>query len=90
MSPERDFPVGHPAASDYKGEKYTPPKAPFSEDFNEGHPARDGKNTTELDTPDGLRAAVNERKQDMSELRAIGALPPEEPADEGEKPKQEE
>lgn len=53
---ERDYPVGHPAASDYKGERYVPPRAPFSEDFAPGHPARGGKNISVLDTPDGKRA----------------------------------
>jgi hypothetical protein len=50
---ERDYPQGHPAASDYKGEKYTPPRAPFAEDFGPDHPARLGKNIGVLDTPDG-------------------------------------
>lgn len=57
---ERDYPVGHPAASDYAGQKYTPPRAPFSEDFAPDHPARGGKNISPLDTPDGMRAAVVE------------------------------
>jgi hypothetical protein len=54
--PERDYPVGHPSASDYKGEHYVPPRAPFSEDFPPDHPARAGKNISALDTPDGMRA----------------------------------
>lgn len=53
---ERDYPIGHPAASDYKGERYVPPRAPFAEDFPPDHPARAGKNITALDTPDGMRA----------------------------------
>ena len=55
---ERDYPVGHPAASDYKGEKYTPPRAPFTDDFAANHPAHLGRNIKPLDTPDGMRAAV--------------------------------
>ena len=55
---ERDYPVGHPAASDYKGEKYRPPRAPFADDFNVDHPAYQGKNIHPIDTPDGYRAAV--------------------------------
>lgn len=55
---ERDYPVGHPAASDYKGEKYTPPRAPFADDFSVDHPAYQGKNISAIDTPDGMRAAV--------------------------------
>lgn len=52
---ERDYPIGHPSASDYKGEKYTPPRAPFAEDFGPDHPARLGANVSALDTPDGSR-----------------------------------
>lgn len=73
---ERDFPVGHPAASDYKGEPYTPPSAPFGEDFPRGHPARGGANVGTLDSPDGMRAAANARAQDLQELAAVGSLPP--------------
>jgi len=73
---ERDYPVGHPAASDYRGEPYTPPRAPFSEDFAPGHPARDGKNISALDSPDGMRAAHNEHRQNLAELAAIGSLRP--------------
>ena len=54
---ERDFPKGHPAASDYAGEEYVPPRAPWAEDFAPNAPARGGKNTSALDTPDGMRAA---------------------------------
>jgi len=58
---ERDYPVGHPAASDYKGEKYIPKRAPFSFDYEEDHPARAGRNSSAVDSPDGLRAAVREQ-----------------------------
>jgi hypothetical protein len=68
MSPERDFPVGHPAAGDYAGEAYNPPQAPHSEDFPEGHPARGGKNCSELDTPDGIRAAANKAQRAIADL----------------------
>ncbi len=74
---ERDYPKGHPAASDYKGETYTPPRAPWQDDFDQHHPAYAGANTSELDTPDGMRAAHNRVQQDLTELRAIGALPSE-------------
>ncbi len=60
---ERDYPEGHPAAPDYKGQKYVPPRAPWSEDFPPGHPARDGQNVTASDTPDGLRAEHLERER---------------------------
>lgn len=60
---ERDYPVGHPAASDYAGEEYIPPRAPWSEDFAPDHPARGGANTSALDTPDGYRDAVNQQQQ---------------------------
>lgn len=73
---ERDFPVGHPAACDYIGEPYTPPRAPFGEDFAPGHPARSGKNIGALDTPDGMRAAHLADSQDLQELAMVGSLPP--------------
>lgn len=53
---ERDFPIGHPKAPDYKGERYTPPRAPYAQDFEQGNPARGGANTNPSDTPDGLHA----------------------------------
>ena len=55
---ERDYPKGHPAASDYAGEHWVPPIAPHSEDYPVGHPARGGRNTGVLDSPDGLRNRV--------------------------------
>jgi len=74
--PDRDFPVGHPAASDYKGEGYFPDLSPHTEDFGRKHPARGGKNVSALDTPDGMRAAHNAQKQDLQALAAMGSLPP--------------
>ncbi len=73
---ERDFPVGHPAASDYKGEPYFPQTAPFGQDFPKGHRARGGANISALDTPDGSRAAFNKQSQDLQALAAMGSLPP--------------
>jgi hypothetical protein len=73
---ERDFPVGHPAASDYAGEPYTPPRAPHGEDYEVGHPARGGKNVSPLDTQDGMRSAHLVQAQDLQELAMIGSLPP--------------
>lgn len=67
---ERDYPVGHPAAGDYKGEHYTPPRAPFSEDFPPGHPARAGKNIAALDTPDGMRAQTVQAWQENARRTA--------------------
>jgi hypothetical protein len=72
---ERDYPVGHPAAADYKGEKYFPPDAPFAADYPRNHPARGGKNVSDLDTPDGRRAAHLKQAQDIAELIAVGAIP---------------
>ncbi|SRR5579871_752462 len=72
---ERDYPIGHPAASDYAGEPYNPPRAPYGEDFAEDHPARGGKNIAVLDTPDGLRTALAHQQQDLVELAAVGSLP---------------
>src|SRR5216683_3835128 len=77
MQGERDFPMGHPAASDYKGEAYTPPRAPWEHDYAADNPARAGANTSPLDSPDGMREAIKQRIQDLDELRAIGALPAE-------------
>jgi hypothetical protein len=73
---ERDYPVGHPAASDYKGEPYTPPRAPYAEDFPPGHPARGGKNASRLDTPDGTHDATVKEWQANAE-RTAAAEPTE-------------
>jgi hypothetical protein len=73
---ERDFPVGHPAASDYKGQPYHPNRAPFEEDFPVGHPARGGRNVSLLDTPDGLHAHHLKQSQDLQALAMMGSLPP--------------
>jgi hypothetical protein len=75
MAKERDFPIGHPAAADYAGERYVPAGPAFPEDFPPGHPARDGDNTAENDTPDGMRAALDQQQQDLDELATIGAFP---------------
>jgi len=73
---ERDFPVGHPAASDYSGQPYFPNLAPFGEDFPKGHPARGGLNVDANSTPDGQRAAFDKQSQDLQALAAMGSLPP--------------
>jgi hypothetical protein len=73
---ERDYPVGHPAASDYNGEPYTPQGAHSRFDYPPGHPAHGGKNVGTLDTADGMRAAHNLQTQNLSELAAVGSLPP--------------
>lgn len=75
---ERDYPEGHPAASDYKGQRYIPPRAPFGEDFNPDHPARGGKNTSTADTPDGMRAKTVEDWKDNAKRMAV-AEPKAEP-----------
>jgi len=73
---ERDYPVGHPAASDYHGEAYTPPRAPFAEDFPPDSSARGGKNTSEIDTPDGMRKqTVKEWHANAQRMRAAEPLP---------------
>jgi hypothetical protein len=74
---ERDFPKGHPAAVDYKGEKYSGPRAPWQDDFAEGHPARGGANTGELDTPDGQREAALDTQLDLADLQESGPTTPE-------------
>jgi len=73
--PERDYPVGHPASSDYNGQPYTRGFDPNTEDFPADHPARGGKNVAVLDSPDGFRAAHNTRAADLQELAAVGSLP---------------
>jgi hypothetical protein len=73
---ELAYPVGHPAHPDYKGEPYTPPGAPFYEDFREGHPARGGANVSEIDTPDGMRAAQLKQENRLQDLAKSGSLPP--------------
>lgn len=72
---ERDYPVGHPAASDYKGERYTPPRAPFGEDFGPDHPARGGKNTSTADTPDGMRERTVKDWQANADRMAVAEPP---------------
>lgn len=67
---ERDFPVGHPAASDYSGERYTPPRAPHAEDFPPDHPARNGKNISALDSPDGKHAQTVREWKDNADRTA--------------------
>lgn len=74
--PERDYPKGHPAASDYAGEPYKPRFNTTYVDFPEGHPAKGGHNVRPINTPDGMRAAHLEQAQDLQELAAVGSLPP--------------
>lgn len=73
---ELAYPVGHPAHPDYRGEPYTPPGVLVYADFPPGHPARDGKNVTDLDTPDGMRAAQMRQTNQLQTLASEGALPP--------------
>lgn len=72
---ERDYPVGHPAASDYNGEPWKNPAAIFDQDYPLGHPARLGANVRPIDTPDGQRAAQLAQAQNLSELAMLGSLP---------------
>lgn len=71
---ERDYPVGHPAASDYKGEPYTPPRAPHAEDFAPDSAARGGRNIGKLDTPDGSHARTVQESKDNA-ARTLQAEP---------------
>lgn len=75
--PERDYPEGHPAAHDYRGQSYTPPKAPFAEDFPVNHPARGGNNMSDTDTPDGFREL--QAKQDAARLIPVVDVPVSQP-----------
>ena len=79
---ERDYPKGHPASADYAGEKYVPPRAPWSEDFPPGHPARGGANVSDSDTPDGLRAQQLEREH-KAQAEPAAEAPAEEAKAEG-------
>ncbi len=72
---ERDYPVGHPAAADYKGEPYVDKFASYAYDFPEGHPARGGQNRSALDTPDGVRESHLRQTTPLQELAKQGALP---------------
>jgi hypothetical protein len=76
MSPERDYPVGHPAAGDYAKEAYVPPSYARLLDYPPDHPAHHGKNSKAVDSPDGMRDAQNSRGADLKELAAVGSLPP--------------
>lgn len=82
--PERDYPVGHPAASDYKGEPYKAPHNAMAEDFPEGHKARGGGNVAVLDNPDGRNTDLLNHANDLQELAAVGSLPPLKDPDTGE------
>lgn len=73
--PERDYPVGHPAASDYKGEPYRAPFDALTHDYHGTHKARGGANVAVIDSPDGMRANLNTRAADLHELAAVGSLP---------------
>src|SRR5581483_7199318 len=72
---ERDYPIAHPASSDYAGQKYSPPRAPWMDDFPADHPAFGGKNCNFSDTPDGQRDGLEQAQQDVAELEKIGAFP---------------
>jgi hypothetical protein len=73
---ERDYPIGHPAASDYKGEPYTDAFASYAFDFPAGHAARGGKNRSDVDTPDGMREAHLHQANKLVDLAKSGSLPP--------------
>jgi len=75
MKGERDYPIGHPAASDYNGEPYAPLMTLGAEDFPPGDPARGGGNVTSLHTPDGMRASLNAQAAELHELAPVGSLP---------------
>lgn len=74
---ERDFPIGHPAAVDYNGAKYTGPRAPWQDDFPADSPCRGGANTNATDTPDGMRAAHQAVQDAQAEAVTAGPLEPE-------------
>lgn len=71
---ERDYPVGHPAASDYKGEHYTPPPPPLGRDYPVGHPKA-------ADSPQNI-AESEARREETSQPGQPGVPLPEEPGDE--------
>jgi hypothetical protein len=73
---ERDYPEGHPAASDYKGTPYVDRFASYQYDFPEGHPARAGKNVSHVDTPDGMREVQMKTVTPLKDLAKQGSLPP--------------
>lgn len=73
---ERDYPIGHPAASDYQGQPYVDRFASYAFDFPEGSPARGGKNCSDLDSPDGVRAAQLRQVNKLQDLAQQGSLPP--------------
>lgn len=76
---ERDYAVGHPAASDYDGSEYNPTTAPFGQDYAPNHPARGGKNITELDTPDGTHARTVKEWHDNAARMAQRQQPEAQP-----------
>lgn len=74
---ERDFPIGHPAAVDYNGQKYTGPRAPWQDDFPADSPCRAGANTNATDTPDGMRASHNAWQDAQQEAVTAGPQEPQ-------------
>jgi hypothetical protein len=75
MEGERDFPVGHPAASDFDPSTYTPPENKYYVDFPKGHPARGGANVKFIDTPDGVKENTLHQVNNLKDLAAQGSLP---------------
>lgn len=70
---ERDYPVGHPAASDYNGEPYTPPPPPLGRDYPVGHPKA-------ADSPENI-AESEARRKETEQPGQPGVPMPAEPGD---------
>jgi len=74
--PESVYPVGHPTHLEYKGELWHNPADRSTAAYypnDAGYPAPPADLTN---TPDGKRAAINARQNNLSDLAAMGCLPP--------------
>ena len=73
---ESAYPVGHPGHPLYKGEPWINRADRGSAAYFPDDPAYGGKNVGPLDTPDGKRAFLNQRQNNLQDLAACGSLPP--------------
>lgn len=73
---ESAYPVGHPGHPAYKGEPWVNPANVSEQAYPPGMPGARGENVSAIDTPDGLRAHLNKRENNLVDLAVMGSLPP--------------
>lgn len=74
--PQSLYPVGHPGHPEYKGEPWRNLADVGTAAYYPGHPGYEGANVRDVDTPDGFRAMIAQRQNDLVDLAACGCLPP--------------